>query len=103
MALALAICAAGLASRPPRAPPLLRARAPRLTESAAEADGERWVRTPSGLRFVDLVVGAGELPEKGAVVKVHYTGTLASDGSEVRPAPWGFSSRAISGLVADAV
>ena len=32
--------------------------------------------TPSGLQYIDLVVGDGESPKPGQQVKVHYTGTL---------------------------
>ena len=39
------------------------------------------VTTPSGLRYVDEVVGGGDGPEKGKNVKVHYTGRLA-DGKK---------------------
>jgi FKBP-type peptidyl-prolyl cis-trans isomerase FkpA len=34
------------------------------------------IRTPSGLKYVDLVVGAGEAPKPGQMVTVHYTGWL---------------------------
>ena len=34
------------------------------------------VRTPSGLRYIDEVVGTGESPTQGQNVTVHYTGTL---------------------------
>ncbi|MDH7515664.1 MAG: FKBP-type peptidyl-prolyl cis-trans isomerase [Bacteroidota bacterium] len=37
------------------------------------------VTTPSGLKYVDLVVGTGASPEKGKKVRVHYIGEL-SDG-----------------------
>jgi peptidylprolyl isomerase len=36
------------------------------------------VKTPSGLRYVDEVVGTGESPRTGQNVTVHYTGTLAN-------------------------
>ncbi len=36
---------------------------------------------PSGLHYVDLVVGSGAVVPPGATVKVHYTGTLA-DGTK---------------------
>lgn len=39
------------------------------------------VTTESGLKFIDNVLGAGELPKVGEKVKVHYTGTLA-DGTK---------------------
>jgi peptidylprolyl isomerase len=39
------------------------------------------VTTPSGLKYVDEVVGAGDSPAKGKKVKVHYTGRL-TDGKQ---------------------
>jgi FKBP-type peptidyl-prolyl cis-trans isomerase len=39
------------------------------------------VRTPSGLRYIDEVVGTGESPRSGQTVTVHYTGTL-DNGTE---------------------
>jgi len=38
------------------------------------------VETDRGVQFVDEVVGTGPTPEKGKLVKVHYTGWL-SDGT----------------------
>ena len=40
------------------------------------------VTTPSGLRYIDEVVGKGASPAKGKMVTVHYTGTLASNGTK---------------------
>ena len=37
--------------------------------------------TPSGLQYVDEIVGTGPSPEKGQQVTVHYTGTL-EDGKK---------------------
>lgn len=37
--------------------------------------------TPTGLKYVDLVVGTGASPQPGQVVTVHYTGWL-KDGTE---------------------
>jgi peptidylprolyl isomerase len=34
------------------------------------------VTTPSGLKYIDEVVGAGASPQQGRNVTVHYTGTL---------------------------
>jgi peptidylprolyl isomerase len=34
------------------------------------------VKTPSGLRYTDLVEGTGATPQRGQTVTVHYTGTL---------------------------
>ena len=42
---------------------------------------ENEITTPSGLKYVDRVVGAGESPKPGQSVNVHYTGTL-TDGTK---------------------
>jgi len=34
------------------------------------------ITTPSGLKYIDRVVGTGESPKPGQIVIVHYTGTL---------------------------
>ncbi len=39
------------------------------------------VTTPSGLKYVDVVVGTGESPEPGRTVTAHYTGTF-EDGKK---------------------
>jgi peptidylprolyl isomerase len=39
------------------------------------------VTTPTGLKYVDEVVGTGEKPRLGKTVVVHYTGTL-TDGTK---------------------
>jgi len=39
------------------------------------------VTTPSGLKYTDEVVGAGDSPTKGKRVRVHYTGCL-TDGKK---------------------
>ena len=39
------------------------------------------ITTPSGLKYVDLVVGTGASPQHGQMVTVHYTGTF-TDGRE---------------------
>lgn len=48
-------------------------------QGAKSMTGE--VTTPSGLKYVDLVEGAGASPTPGQSVTVHYTGTL-EDGQE---------------------
>jgi len=52
------------------------------------------VATPSGLKYVDEVVGTGESPTPGKAVTVHYTGTLADgkkfDSSVDRNEPYTF-------------
>jgi peptidylprolyl isomerase len=50
--------------------------------------------TPSGLRYVDLVAGAGASPQTGDLVTVHYAGTLENgtqfDSSRDRGEPFTF-------------
>jgi peptidylprolyl isomerase len=41
---------------------------------------ENATTTPSGLKYVDEVVGTGESPRPEQSVTVNYTGKLASDG-----------------------
>src|SRR5262245_64486613 len=51
--------------------------------------------TPSGLRYVDEVVGQGDAPSKGKKVRVHYTGRLTNgkrfDSSVDRGRPFEFT------------
>jgi FKBP-type peptidyl-prolyl cis-trans isomerase FkpA len=53
------------------------------------------VTTPSGLKYIDHVVGAGGSPKPGQRVIVHYTGTLENgtkfDSSVDRGQPFAFS------------
>jgi peptidylprolyl isomerase len=53
------------------------------------------VTTPSGLKYIDEVVGTGDAPTKGKSVKVHYTGKLTNgkkfDSSVDRGQPFSFS------------
>ena len=39
------------------------------------------ITTPSGLKYIDEVIGTGVSPKSGQTVTVHYTGTLA-DGTK---------------------
>lgn len=52
------------------------------------------ITTPSGLRYVDTVVGSGASPQKGKLVTVHYTGCLTDgkkfDSSVDRGTPFQF-------------
>jgi peptidylprolyl isomerase len=62
-------------------------------EAAKEVAKE--VTTPSGLKYVDHVVGTGATPKKGQQVSVHYTGKLTDgkkfDSSVDRGEPFGFT------------
>lgn len=49
---------------------------PKSGASAASAASP--VKTPSGLEYVDLVVGTGPTPARGDTVDVHYTGWLTN-------------------------
>ncbi len=53
------------------------------------------VTTPSGLKYVDEVVGSGASPAKGQRVRVHYTGRLTNgkkfDSSVDRKQPFEFN------------
>jgi peptidylprolyl isomerase len=52
------------------------------------------ITTPSGLKYVDRVVGSGDSPKPGQMVTVHYTGTLENgtkfDSSVDRGQPFTF-------------
>jgi FKBP-type peptidyl-prolyl cis-trans isomerase FkpA len=56
---------------------------------------EKVVTTPTGLKYVDLVVGTGVEAEKGKTVSVHYTGWLTDgkkfDSSVDRGQPFSFA------------
>lgn len=55
---------------------------------------EKAVTTPSGLKYIDLVVGTGPAPQIGSQVSVHYTGWLEDgtkfDSSKDRDRPFSF-------------
>lgn len=55
---------------------------------------ENVITTPSGLQYVDIVEGTGDMPKTGQIVTVHYTGTLENgrkfDSSRDRNQPFEF-------------
>lgn len=55
---------------------------------------EKTVTTPSGLKYIDQVIGKGASPKPGTMVKVHYTGKLQNgkkfDSSVDRKQPLSF-------------
>ena len=63
------------------------------TEAEAPVIGEE-VTTPSGLKYIDEIIGTGTTPKGGDKVKVHYTGTLEDgtkfDSSHDRDKPFSF-------------
>jgi FKBP-type peptidyl-prolyl cis-trans isomerase len=71
------------------------------TASSAEAklpefqyDEEKLIEAPSGLKYADVVVGAGASPTKGQTIQAHYTGRLTNgrtfDSSYERGSPLKF-------------
>mmetsp|Transcript_56410 Transcript_56410/g.148126 ORF Transcript_56410/g.148126 Transcript_56410/m.148126 type:complete len:202 (+) Transcript_56410:27-632(+) len=99
LSVAATLCSLGLVLQPlgSRVPITARTGQQRAAPLAAEGttDETEWVTTPSGLKYVDLVVGGGDVAESGSVVRVEYTGTLAADGSQFDStkgrAPFAFS------------
>ena len=66
------------------------------TSNSEEATAmEEPVTMPSGLQYVDQVVGVGAMPQPGQRVTVHYTGTLEDgavfDSSRDRNRPFSFT------------
>jgi peptidylprolyl isomerase len=65
-----------------------------ITAACFAGTGGQAVTTPSGLRYVDQVVGNGASPTRGKMVTVHYTGTLENgrkfDSSVDRNQPFSF-------------
>lgn len=64
-----------------------------MKENDKDADGNE-ITTPSGLMYVDQVVGIGEMAVSGKTATVHYTGTLTNgqkfDSSVDRGQPFSF-------------
>jgi peptidylprolyl isomerase len=67
----------------------------RSPDSNPNASPGTEVTTPSGLKYIDEVIGTGESPRSGRPVSVHYTGTLADgtkfDSSVDRGQPYEFA------------
>ncbi len=67
---------------------------PAFAAQEAKKGAGKTVTTPSGLQYVDAVVGKGASPVAGKTVKVHYTGTLENgtkfDSSVDRKEPFSF-------------
>lgn len=51
---------------------------PAAHKVTTHAAASKTVTTPSGLQYVDLVVGKGPMPKDGDTVLVHYTGTFTN-------------------------
>lgn len=64
------------------------------TKKMQKVEGSKEVTTPSGLKYIDEVVGTGASPKSGQTVKVHYTGWLLDgkkfDSSVDRGEPFQF-------------
>ena len=63
--------------------------------NGCSSNGDSEVTTPSGLKYIDEVVGTGPSPQKGQLVTVHYVGTLEDgkkfDSSKDRNQPFTFT------------
>jgi peptidylprolyl isomerase len=63
-------------------------------EAASGQKGKAMTTTESGLKYEDIVTGAGDSPKPGQLVTVHYTGTLENgtkfDSSVDRGQPFTF-------------
>jgi peptidylprolyl isomerase len=72
------------------------ARRPATTGGSTQVaqTSQKVVTTPSGLQYVDEVVGNGPMPQSGQTVSVHYTGWLTNgdkfDSSVDRGTPFEF-------------
>lgn len=66
-----------------------------INKEIISMDLEQAVTTESGLKYIDIVEGTGESPQKGQKVTVHYTGTLTDgkkfDSSKDRNQPFTFT------------
>ncbi|MEC4891257.1 MAG: FKBP-type peptidyl-prolyl cis-trans isomerase [Nitrospira sp.] len=65
-----------------------------MSGSESSATGGEEIVTSSGLQYIDLVVGTGEVAKAGQTVSVHYTGWLTNgtkfDSSVDRGQPFSF-------------
>lgn len=72
----------------PRAPPtqflsyLRPSRSSSLRMGGPLEVDDTWQTTSTGLQYLDVTVGSGEMPEKGNTIKVDYTGWVESTGKE---------------------
>ncbi|MFM7884169.1 MAG: FKBP-type peptidyl-prolyl cis-trans isomerase, partial [Microcystis panniformis] len=66
-----------------------------ISKEIISMDLDQAVTTDSGLKYIDIVEGTGETPQKGQKVTVHYTGTLTDgkkfDSSKDRNQPFTFT------------
>ena len=64
-------------------------------QKAPAASSDQYVKTPSGLSYLDITPGTGASPAAGKRVTVHYTGTLENgakfDSSVDRGQPFVFT------------
>jgi FKBP-type peptidyl-prolyl cis-trans isomerase FkpA len=77
----VALCAPGLILAQTAKKPAPKAAAKSTAKSTTpmhKAAPTKAVTTPSGLKYVDLVVGKGPLPKEGQTVEVEYTGKLTN-------------------------
>lgn len=67
---------------------------PNAADLMTEAENQDIITTPSGLKYIELVEGTGEMPQTGQKILVHYTGTLENgrkfDSSRDRNQPFSF-------------
>jgi peptidylprolyl isomerase len=65
------------------------------TAIKGDTTGGDTTTTPSGLKYVDLKIGVGSMPQVGQIVTVHYTGWLTNgtkfDSSKDRNQPFEFA------------
>jgi len=72
-------------------------------ELFTEEEKAKMVTTKSGLKYVDVKVGTGELVESGDPLKMHYTGRLMENGkkfdsSKDRGKPFDYTHK-VSGVI----